>query len=261
VIDALASHIAEELSLQAASVLRTLALLDDGNTIPFIARYRKEVTGGLDEVQIAAIAKRAESLRALEARRAEVRRLIEEQGALTGALAAAPPHRILAINRGEREGALRVSVETPEDQALGVLARHYPADDRSSLAGDLRRAAADGLERLLAPSLEPEMRADLTGRAEAHAIGVFAANQRPLLLQPPLRGRTVIGIDPGYRTGCKVAVVDETAWVLATGTIFPHPRPRRAATWRRPRCATWCAHTGPRCSPSATACSPWRTCG
>jgi uncharacterized protein len=138
-------------------------------------------------------------------------------------LATAPPHRILAINRGEREGALKVSVEAPEDRATGVLARHYPADDRSSLAGDLRRAAHDSLERLLAPSLEREMRADLTNRAEAHAIGVFAANLRPLLLQPPLRGRTVIGIDPGYRTGCKVAVVDETGRVLATGAIFPHP--------------------------------------
>ncbi|HWE64764.1 MAG TPA: Tex-like N-terminal domain-containing protein, partial [Chloroflexota bacterium] len=348
--DPLAVRIAAELGVATAQVARTLALLDDGNTIPFIARYRKEVTGGLDEVPIAAIGARAAGLRAVEERRAEIVRLIAEQGKLTEDLAAAiaraetlaelddlylpyrpkrrtramiarergleplaeailtqarqsrqalashyvdtsrevpttedalagardivaeviaedaevrgelrahftatgmlsarvahpeqdaartyahyyefseplagaPPHRILAINRGEREGVLKVGVEIPDQLATGAIARFYTVDDRSPLAGDLRKAAADSYARLLAPSLEREMRAELTARAERHAIDVFALNLRPLLLQPPLRGRTVIGIDPGFRTGCKVAVVDETGRLLAGTTIYPH---------------------------------------
>jgi uncharacterized protein len=351
---------AGELNLPPAQVARTIALLDDGNTLPFIARYRKEVTGGLDEMQIEAIGRRMTALRALEARRAEVLRLIAEQGKLTadletaiansvnlqeledlylpyrpkrrtramiarergleplahlildqkfgaretlaaafvdperavadieealagardivaeeiaedaavradmrallatagrldvsvsdqgkdtdgtyaqyytftGPLSGLPPHRVLAINRGEREGILRVRTAVPGDAVTGILAREFPADDRSPLAGDLRRAAEDGYERLLAPSLERECRAALTERAEEHAIGVFAANLKPLLLQPPLRGRAVIGIDPGFRTGCKVAVVDETGKVLETGAIFPHPPQGRAAEAR-----------------------------
>jgi uncharacterized protein len=360
VIDSLMIKTAGELNLPPAQVARTIALLDDGNTLPFIARYRKEVTGGLDEMQIEAIGRRMTVLRALEARRAEVLRLIAEQGKLTadletviaeavnlqeledlylpyrpkrrtramiarerglaplarlivdqkfgtrealaatfvdperavtdieealagardivaeeiaedaavradmrellatagrlevsvsdqskdtdgtyvqyytftGPLSALPPHRVLAINRGEREGILRVRAAVPGDAVTGILAREFPVDDRSPLAGDLRRAAEDGYERLLAPSLERECRAALTERAEEHAIGVFAANLRPLLLQPPLRGRAVIGIDPGFRTGCKVAVVDETGKVLETGAIFPHPPQGRAAEAR-----------------------------
>lgn len=357
VIDTLALRVAGLLSLSPGAVARTIALLDDQNTIPFIARYRKEVTGGLDEVQIAAVAERAQALRALAARRADVLRLIDEQGKLTDDLARAiaaagsiqelddlylpyrpkrrtramvarerglapladlilaqtrgpraaiaepfvdaaadvhgveealagardivaeiiaedaavrgdlralfagqatvatsicnaakdpnqtyaqyyqfgeplatmPPHRILAMNRGEREGVLSVSVAVPDEQAMAVLVRHHPADDRSALARDLLEATTDSFDRLLAPSLEREMRSHLTARAEAHAIGVFAANLRPLLLQPPLRGRTIIGIDPGFRTGCKVAVVDETGRVLATTAIFPHPPQARRA--------------------------------
>ncbi|MGH2347205.1 MAG: Tex-like N-terminal domain-containing protein, partial [Chloroflexota bacterium] len=359
-IDSLVLKTAGELSLTAAQVARTVALLDDGNTLPFIARYRKEVTGGLDETQIEALGRRIAALRALEARRAEVLRLIGEQGKLTpdleaaiaeasglqaledlylpyrpkrrtramiarergleplahlildqtagrrgelaaafvdpersvanveealagardivaeeiaedagvradmrellastgrlevtvsdqakdqdgtyaqyytftGSLAGLPPHRLLAINRGEREGILRVRTEVPSDAVTAILEREFPADDRSSLAGDLRRAAEDGYERLLAPSLEREFRAALTEQAEGHAIGVFAANLKPLLLQPPLRGRAVIGIDPGFRTGCKVAVVDHTGKVLETGAIFPHPPQGRAAEAR-----------------------------
>jgi protein Tex len=369
VIDALMMKTAAELNLVPAQVARTIALLDDGNTLPFIARYRKEVTGGLDEMHIEAIGRRMTTLRALEARRAEVLRLIGEQGKLTadleiaiagavnlqeledlylpyrpkrrtramiarergleplahlildqkfgtrealaaafvdparsvadseealagardivaeeiaedagvradlrelfavagrlevsvsdqtkdtegtfaqyytftGALSGLPPHRLLAINRGEREGILRVRTEVPDDAVTGILAREFPADDRSPLAGDLRRAAEDGYERLLAPSLEREIRAALTERAEEHAIGVFAANLKPLLLQPPLRGRAVIGIDPGFRTGCKVAVVDQTGKVLETGAIFPHPPQGRAAEARA--ALTALAHT------------------
>jgi uncharacterized protein len=144
-----------------------------------------------------------------------------------------PPHRILAINRGEREEILRVAIMAPDDQVTLVLERCFPADFRSSLATDLRRAADDGNARLLAPSLEREMRRTLTERAEAHAITVFAANLRPLLLQPPLKGGTVLGIDPGYRTGCKLAVVDDTGKVRATGVIFPHPPQARTAEARQ----------------------------
>ncbi|HEY8284508.1 MAG TPA: Tex family protein [Chloroflexota bacterium] len=359
-IDPLAIRVASELSIPPAQVARTIALLDDGNTLPFIARYRKEVTGGLDEVQIDAIGRRITAVRALEARRAEVLRLIGEQGKLTpelggaiaeaatmqaledlylpyrpkrrtramiarergleplailildqrpgdrdslaadfvdpersvadmeealagardivaeeiaedagaradlrhlfgtagrltvtladkdkdtegtyaqyydfhGALATLPAHRLLAINRGEREGVLRSRTEAPGDSITAILERHFPADDRSPLAGDLRRAAEDGYERLLGPSLEREIRAALTEQAEEHAIGVFAANLRPLLLQPPVRGRAVVGIDPGYRTGCKVAVVDQTGKALEVGAIFPHPPQARPAEAR-----------------------------
>ncbi len=349
--DGLAERIAGELSLPALGVARTIALLDDANTLPFIARYRKEMTGGLDEVQLEAIEHRVNTLRALEARRDEVLRLIGEQGMMTtdlenaidaaqtlqaledlylpyrpkrrtramiarergldpladlvlsqvvgdrsalastfidaamdvptiddalagardiiaeviaedaevrgdvralfatageigatlvdqskdpdrtyqqyyefrGSLAGLPPHRVLALNRGERDGVLKVKVSAPEDMALAILLRYYVADDRSSLADDLRRAAADGFQRLLGPSLEREMRSEATAKAESHATAVFARNLRPLLLQRPLRGRTVIGVDPGYRTGCKVAVVDETGKPLETTVIYPHP--------------------------------------
>lgn len=350
-LDSLVPRLAADLALQSAQVARTLTLLDDGNTVPFIARYRKEVTGGLDEMQIEAVAKRAASVRALEARRAEILRIIGEQHKLTSDLAAAiaaaaslaeledlylpyrpkrrtramiarergleplaaailaqpdgpraalagpfvdatkdvpgieealagardivaetiaedaevrgelralfsragslavrpgdrekdptgtyahyyefrealatlPPHRILAIDRGEREGVLKVGVAAPEPDAITLIDRSYPADDRSPMARDLRIAAADGYDRLLAPSLEREMRSALTARAQSHAIEVFALNLRPLLLQPPLRGRTVLGIDPGFRSGCKVAVVDETGKLLAGSTVYPHP--------------------------------------
>ncbi len=359
-IDSLMMQTATELSLTPVQVARTVALLDEGNTLPFIARYRKEVTGGLDETQIEAVGRRMTALRALEARRAEILRLVDEQGkltpeleaaiaeaaglqvledlylpyrpkrrtramiarergleplahlildqaagsredlaagfvdsersvadveealagardivaeeiaedagvradlrellakagrldvtvsdqakdedgtyaqyyAFTGSLAGLPPHRLLAINRGEREGILRVRTEVPSEAVTAILEREFPADDHSPLAGDLRRAAEDGYERLLGPSLERELRAALTEQAEAHAIGVFAANLRPLLLQPPLRGRAVISIDPGFRTGCKVAVVDHTGKVLETGVIFPHPPHGRAAEAR-----------------------------
>ncbi|MDB5075418.1 MAG: RNA-binding protein, partial [Chloroflexi bacterium] len=144
-----------------------------------------------------------------------------------GSLAGLPPHRILAINRGEREGVLKVAVEASEGDALGIISRYFPADDRSPFAADLHKAASDSIDRMLAPSLEREMRGELTERAEAHATEVFALNLRPLLLQPPLRGRTVVGIDPGFRTGCKVAVVDETGKMLETTVIYPHPPQQR----------------------------------
>lgn len=345
------SRLATELGLTQAQVARTVALLDEGNTVPFITRYRKEATGGLDEQQVRRLAERLEYLRGLEARRAEVRRLLDEGGHLspeldaqlaaaatlqaiedlylpfrpkrrtraqqareqglqpladlllaqdaggrsrdelaapfvdaekgvpdveaayagardiiaetvaetaavrqavreatrrTGTLRVAkkaddadpegkyqlyhdfsekletlPPHRILAINRGEREGALRVAVEAPHDGFIATLQRRY-ATGTGWIAEEVRAAVADGYRRLLAPAIERDLRAELTERAEEHALGVFAANLRGLLLQPPLRGRVVMGIDPGYRTGCKLAVVDATGKYLAGGVVYLH---------------------------------------
>ncbi len=353
--------VAVELKLKPSQALATLTLLDDGNTIPFIARYRKEATSNLDEVQIQAIGDRADALRTLHARKHDVLRLIAEQGKLTRELADAiiaattlqavedlylpyrqkrktrasmarerglqpladlilrqeripgppeqariaaaepfvdaekgvedvaaalagardicaetimedaavrgevrtqyfkegalgakltvdaekaaekdprgvyrmyyefrepvprlVPHRILALNRAEREDVLRVSVDVPFERAEPLIHNHYPPDRRSPFAEELETATSDGYRRLLAPALEREVRAELTRQAEEHAIGVFATNLRNLLLQPPLRGERVLGLDPGFRTGCKVAVVDETGKPIDSTTIYPH---------------------------------------
>ncbi|MGQ9676567.1 MAG: Tex family protein [Chloroflexota bacterium] len=348
---AIEETIAAELSIRTEQAARTIELLDAGNTIPFIARYRKEATGGLDEVQIQEVSNRVEKLRNLLRRKEEVTRLIDEQGKLTPELAvriqaaetlqevndlylpyrpkrrtrasvarekglapladlilqqpvvgnpedlalpfvnpdlgvetvedalagaqdivaetiaedaelrrqmrtvfsreatvrcrladgdkdpsrkyadyydfASPigqmlPHRVLALNRAEKEGVLRIDVDLPEEIALSIVGRFFTPNPQSCLARSLRLALEDGYTRLLAPAMEREMRSELTERAERHAINVFAANLRPLLLQPPLRGRVVMGIDPGYRTGCKVAVVDQTGKYVAGTTIYPH---------------------------------------
>ncbi len=343
--------IARELAVGSQQVARTIALFDEGNTVPFIARYRKEVTGELDEVQVRTIEERLAYLRALEARKETVLQSIAEQDKLTpeleqaireatvrqtvedlylpyrpkrrtratmarerglaplaemivaqqvakgslealagpylseevptaeeayaGArdivaervaedadtrqavraktlregvlvsiqaradadpahkyemyyeyqerLATLPAHRLLAINRGESEGALRVKLEAPEDDLLRILERHYLTRPGSVFAGQLREALHDAYERLLGPAIERELRAARTEEAEGEAIEVFSANLRGLLLQPPIRGQTVIGIDPGYRTGCKAAVVDATSRYLHGTTIYPHP--------------------------------------
>lgn len=353
-----AQTLATELNLNSGQISRTIGLLDEGNTIPFIARYRKEVTGSLDEVQIQAIADRTAALRALFERKMDVRRLIDGQGKLTPELAAsiaeaktlqevedlylpyrpkrktrasvarekglAPladiilqqlelsgeadaileeharpfldaekgvdtsleayagasdivaeiiaedanvrgsvrssffkrsalgtklvdpdsiaekdpngtyqlyydfnedvtklvPHRILALNRAEREGILRVSVDLPYEQAQADIKQHYPVKETSPFASLLSEAMEDGYKRLLAPSMEREVRVEMTRQAEEHAITIFAANLRNLLLQPPLRGKKVLGIDPGYRTGCKLAVVDETGKYLVSDTMY-----------------------------------------
>jgi protein Tex len=364
--DLLAQTLAKELGIRTGQALHALELLDAGNTVPFIARYRKEATGSLDEVQIQAISDRAETLRTLHQRKRDVLRLIAEQGKLTPELAqtilGAPtlaaiedlylpyrpkrktrasvarerglqpladrilrqerlpgepnaalaeavqpyvnpelgvesvaaalagardicaetimedarvrgdvrtlfvkestigarltadsaaraekdprglyrlyydfeepvarlvPHRVLALNRAEREDVVRVAIALPFERAEPLIHRTYRPDSRSPFASELETAIADGYRRLLAPSLEREVRAELTRKAEDHAIGVFAANLRPLLLQPPLRGTCVLGLDPGFRTGCKVAVVDETGTPLAKATIYPHPPQER----------------------------------
>jgi uncharacterized protein len=363
-LETLARVLSAELQLNAGQIARTIALLDTGNTIPFIARYRKEVTGSLDEVQIQAIADRAAAVRALHERKLDVRRLIAEQGKLTPELeqqleAAASlqevedlylpyrpkrktrasvarekglaplaelilqqpelsgdhetlleeharpylnaekgvdtsleayegakdivaevlaedanvrgsvravffkqstvsarvadeeklkekdpngvyqlyyefneditrlvPHRVLALNRAEREEVLRVSVAVPYEQVQAQITQYYPIKPTSPFAYLLSEAMEDGYKRLLAPAMEREVRVELTRRAEEHAIQIFATNLRNLLLQPPLRGKKVLGIDPGYRTGCKLAVVDENGKYLESDTMYLHQAER-----------------------------------
>ncbi|HMQ31700.1 MAG TPA: Tex family protein [Chloroflexaceae bacterium] len=358
--DQIIPRLAGELGLDARQVERTVALLDDGNTVPFITRYRKEATGGLDEEQLRRLAERLAYLRGLEARRAEVRAALEAGGHLTPELAAAlaaaetlqavedlylpfrpkrrtraqaarelglgplaelimardtggkgpdelaapflgeqvpdtgaalagardiiaeqvaetarvrqavreatrrtgklrvarkegapdekgtyqqyydfsqtlaalPPHRVLAINRGEREGVLSVGLEATHDAFVGSLQRRY-APGESWADAELRAAVADGYKRLLAPAVERDLRAELTARAEQHALTVFAANLRRLLLQPPLKGRVVMGVDPGYRTGCKLAVVDATGKYLGGDLVYLHQAERAKETLLR----------------------------
>src|SRR5436305_4707699 len=367
----LAQTLGAELKLGSAQIARTVALLDEGNTIPFIARYRKEVTGSLDEVQIQAIADRAGALRALFERTADVRRLIDGQGKLKPELAASiaaastlqevedlylpyrpkrktrasvarekgltpladlilqqpelrgdidelleersrpfldpekgvetsleayagardiaaeviaedasvrgnvrsaffkrsaittkvadaekiaekdpngvyqlyyafnesvtklVPHRVLALNRAEREDVLRVSVALPYEQVQRDITQYYPIKVTSPFAGQLAEAMEDGYKRLLAPAMEREVRVELTRQAEEHAINIFAANLRNLLLQPPLRGRKVLGIDPGFRTGCKLAIVDENGKYIDSDTLYLHQSEKAQQTLRK----------------------------
>ncbi|MCI8468636.1 MAG: RNA-binding transcriptional accessory protein [Eggerthellaceae bacterium] len=348
----IAEVVARELGVRPAQVSAVMRLQDEGCTIPFIARYRKEATGGLDDVALRDLDVRLAYLRALEARKAEVLRAIDEQGALTPELRAKvesaevmqrvedlykpfrkkratraskardaglgplaerilaqreddaaltraaasftrpdagyptaadalrgaqdivaeavaedadavaevraltrrtgavearavpgdaeaergyapycdfseglgriPGHRVLALNRGEREGHLRVRVRADADAAVERLERRA-GRRRGRPSPLLADAVADGYRRLIAPSLEREARAELTERAQADAIAVFARNAEALLLQRPLRGARVIAIDPGYRTGCKVAVIDEYGALLDRATVFPTP--------------------------------------
>lgn len=347
-------RLAGELKIGEAQARSAAALLDEGNTVPFIARYRKEATGELDEEQLRRLEERLRYLRGLEERRREIVQLIAAREKLTPeierALAAArrlqeleeiylpfrpkrrtragvarekglaplaemileqapggaeesaapfvdgekvadigealqgardivaeivsddrrvrqqvraaayregmlqsqvaagaeagvyehyrdfreavasiPSHRLLAINRGEREGVLAVKLALPEERCIGALLRLYPADPESPLAPYLREAVEDSYRRLVAPAIIREIRTALTEKAGEQAIRVFAANLRALLLQPPVRDKIVLGLDPGYRTGCKAAVVDETGKVLATAAIYPHPPQRRSA--------------------------------
>lgn len=342
-----AEIIAQELLLKPQQVREAIKLLDEGNTIPFIARYRKEVTGELDENALRQIVERLEYLRNLEQRKAEVLRLIEEQGKLTEELAEQiqkaqilqevedlyrpyrqkrrtratvakekgleplalwlleqqpdakpleeasrylnselgvetvedalqgamdiiaeiisddanmrkrvreatfrlgdiasskkqderspyemyydyrepvrriPPHRILALNRGEKEEFLSVKIEVPTEEIISLISQFYVKGGPG--AQYVRTTLEDSYKRLIAPSIEREIRNSLTEKAEEQAIKVFAANLRQLLLQPPVKGKTVLGLDPGFRTGCKFAVVDDTGKLLHVGVIYPHP--------------------------------------
>jgi uncharacterized protein len=324
--------------------------LDDGNTLPFIARYRKEATGALDEEQLRQLHGLLDSLRALDKRRQTILDSITEQGHLTAELEAAiqsaatltaledlyqpykpkrrtrasmarekglqgladlilaqelgqksaaelarrflneevptvedalagardivaetvsdhaavrqqtrekglqwgtirvakveeaedprsvyklyyeysnrvnrlRPHQVLAINRGESEKVLRVQVEMQERDWQGPVRAFFRANRRSPLAEQMELAHEDAAKRLLLPAIERDIRRELTESAENHAIQVFATNLRGLLTQPPLTGHTVLGIDPGYRTGSKVTVIDPTGKVVDTATIYPH---------------------------------------
>jgi len=343
-------QIAAQLNLRPDQVTVTAELLDAGNTLPFIARYRKEATGGLDEEQIRQLSALLNKLRKLDERRQTVLSTIEEQGKLTSELRrrlraadtltaledlyrpykpkrrtrasvarekrlqgladlileqaktkqslaeiAAPflsdkaptvedtlagardivaetisdhagvrretrekalqwgvlraqkikkaddprnvyktyynfecrinrlrPHQVLAINRGEAEKVLRVRVEIAERDWRAAIGAAFRFDRESPLVGQLLLATEDGAQRLLLPAIERDARRALSEQAEAHAISVFARNLRALLSRPPLAGHTVMGIDPGFRTGCKAAVVDPTGKVLDTTTIYPH---------------------------------------
>jgi uncharacterized protein len=340
---------ARELGLSRKSVTSTVELLDEGNTVPFIARYRKEVTGELDETQIRQIEERVGYYRSLEQRKEEVIRLLDEQGKLTedlqkqingavkltevediyrpyrpkrktrasvarekgleplaeyllsfpaagsaevevgaekylteevltvedalqGAmdiiaedvadepkvrgwvrdhtrrnsylatrakdlekdsvyemyyefkelLSKVPSHRVLAINRGEREEYLLVGVDVDPEPVLSWLHKNYVKED-STTTDLVKRAVADAYKRLIAPAIERELRAELTEKASEQAIIVFSKNLRSLLLQPPVRGKMVLGVDPAYRTGCKWAVVDQTGKLLEVGVVYPTP--------------------------------------
>ncbi|MEL3962665.1 Tex family protein [Lysinibacillus endophyticus] len=344
--------IASSTSVKPSQAEAVIKLLDDGNTVPFIARYRKEATGSLDEVQIKSIEDRYHYIQQLEERKEEVLRLIEEQGKLTEELAAAikaatvlqrvedlyrpykqkrrtkatiakekgleplaeellkfskesveefaltfvneekgvnnveeaiagakdilaesfaddasireklrnlsrregriittvkeaekdekkvfemyyeyeepvkqiVPHRTLAINRGEKEDIIKVSIQVPVDKVLQVMEKEWiPQNSTSPSVTHVKEAIEDSYKRLIQPSIEREIRNELTEKAEEQAIHIFSENLRSLLLQPPMRGKMVLGVDPAYRTGCKLAVVDETGKMLEVTAIYPHP--------------------------------------
>ena len=344
----------EEFGITQGQAENTVRLLDEGNTVPFIARYRKEMTGSLDDQIIRQLSERLTALRNLEDRRTQVRTAIAEQGRLTDALAAkldaaqtqteiediyrpfrpkrrtrasiakekglqpladiiwgqkligtpeeaakafvdsgqgvdtvldaingamdilaeqisddadlrkllreetikcgaivskktkdepsvyemyydyreplkkAAGHRVLAMNRGEKEGFLSVKIEGEEEKLLQRMERRLIR--RSSDTADiLRGVIADSYKRLIAPSLEREIRNDLTEKAEEAAIGVFRENLRQLLLQPPISGKVVLALDPAYRTGCKIAVIDTTGKPLETTVVYPTPPQNKTA--------------------------------
>ena len=349
----LTHRLADAFGMEAGRIANIVQLLDDGNTVPFIARYRKESTGSCDDQTLHAIAERLAYWRNLDKRKAETTEAIAKQDKLTEplrrsieaaltlaevedlyrpfrrkrktrasmaeekglrpladllmvqngdmvslrdlavpfvdpgkgiadweeAIAGArdilaedmaadaamrkrlrsfywregslrtqpgkvenpvyesyrersepvsglPSHRILAFNRGERDEALRVRIEVDDDKALSLLNAQFVRSE-SALSDCVRTAAEDAWKRLIRPSLERETRSELTARAAEQAVTVFAANLRPLLLQPPLKGKTVLGLDPAYRTGCKVAVVDPTGKLLDTAVVYPTPPQNR----------------------------------
>lgn len=342
--------LSEELSIDEKKISSAVALLDDGNTVPFIARYRKEATGGLDDEVLRKLTERLTYLRNLEARKEEVKSLIEAQGNLTDEIASAidaavtvtevddiyrpfrpkrktrasvakekgleplaelikseqtgyepsletaaleyvseekgvesarealfgacdiiaeeisdnaeyrkeirsltaeygkivsekvgddesgvfeqyyeyeeafktlPPHRVLALNRGEKEGVLKVAVVVSSDIILNALFARVIGNYKSPAFKYMARAVCDGYERLIAPSIEREIRNDLFDSASESAIKLFSDNLKHLLMGAPLKGKTVMGYDPGYRTGCKLAVVDKTGAVVDTAVIYP----------------------------------------
>ena len=343
----IAKTIADELNIKEYQVENTINLIDSGNTIPFIARYRKEVTGNLSDEILRQLGERLNYLRNLEKRKEEIIRLIDEQGKLTeeltnsinnasvlselediyrpykqkkrtratiakekglepfaniiylqmeknnineiakeyinpekgvetvedvfnGAMdiiaenisdnaeyrkkikkmcfreaviiskaskeekspyemyydfseliSKVPSHRILAMNRGEKEEFLKIKIEKPEEKILEYIKRDIIKDKNSQFSNVLNTAIEDSYKRLIEPSIDREIRADLTEKADEKAINVFGKNAKQLLLQPPIKNINVIGFDPAYRTGCKIAVIDSTGKLLDTTTIYP----------------------------------------
>ena len=132
-----------------------------------------------------------------------------------------PSHRILAINRGEKEEFLKVKIDKPEEKILELIQNDIIKNNKSQYAELLNNCIQDSFTRLIEPSIEREIRSDLTEKAETQAIKVFGKNAKQLLLISPIKGKTVIGFDPAYRTGCKIAVIDETGKVLDYTTIYP----------------------------------------
>ncbi len=134
------------------------------------------------------------------------------------------PHRILAVNRGEKEEILKVAIHVPIDRVLMIMWKEWiPATGSSPAISEVKLAIEDSYKRLIQPSIERELRNELTEKAETQAIHIFSENLRNLLLQPPMKGKYVLGVDPAYRTGCKLAVVDETGKMLEVTAIYPHP--------------------------------------
>ena len=142
--------------------------------------------------------------------------------AFTIPLSRVRPYQILALNRGEASGALKLHLGMPDAEILAWLRQKYSPNPKSPLAEQLSLATQDVNEHLLLPAIDRDVRRMLTEEASAHAIHIFANNVRALLLQPPIRNHSVIGIDPGFRTGCKIAVVDQTGKIITTGAIYPH---------------------------------------
>ncbi|MDQ0221316.1 RNA-binding transcriptional accessory protein [Peribacillus cavernae] len=348
----LVNIVADELTLKRNQVQSVIHLLQEGNTVPFIARYRKELTGSLDEVQIRSIMERWNYLESLDKRKEEVIRLIEEQDKLTpelklqieraerlqeiedvyrpykqkrrtkatvakekgleplaewmmsfpkyesheekasefiseekevltaeDAISGAKdivaeqisddaalrkwiraeiskkgqiishvkdedkddknifemyyeyeepvqkivPHRVLALNRGEKEDVLRISIVPNTAFILNHLEKEIIKDPSSAVVQNVKEVIEDSFKRLIMPSIERELRKELTEKAEDQAIHIFSENLRNLLLQPPLKGKVVLAVDPAYRTGCKLAIIDETGKVLHISVIYPHP--------------------------------------
>ncbi|MGF3106040.1 Tex family protein [Rossellomorea sp. DUT-2] len=344
-------RVSKELNLSIKNVKNVISLLEEGNTVPFIARYRKEQTGALDEVQIRNIMDKWNYLQNLEQRKEEVLRLIEEQGKLTEELTQAikkadklqtvedlyrpykqkrrtkatiakekgleplaewiltfpasgeleekaslyvseekevmtteealngakdiiaeyisdeasyreyirsytfrkglieskvkkeegdekkvfemyysyqepihkvVPHRILAMNRGEKEDILKVNIQPDAEGILNYLQRQVIKNVHSISVPLVKEAVEDSYKRLIQPSVEREIRNELTEKAEDQAIHIFSENLRKLLLQPPMKGKMVLGVDPAFRTGCKLAVIDETGKTLDINVIYPH---------------------------------------
>ena len=346
-MDHIISRLAKELNLNASQIQATVALIDEGNTVPFIARYRKEATGGLSDDQLRELSERLSYLRNLEQRKEEVSRLLTEMdqltpeierqlrttttlqevediyrpyrpkrrtratmarergllplaeqilaqtkslllqdlnafvkpeqdvadtdAALAGALdiiaeivsddaeirkkvrdltykkgvvsssgasdrpstyqmyfdfqepvAKIVSHRILALNRGEKEDALQVKINAPEEQIISTMQANY-IKPNSPTADLIAQAIEDSYKRLVAPSIEREIRNLLTEKAESQALDIFARNLKNLLLTPPVKGRVIMGFDPAYRTGCKVAVIDPSGKLLDHAICFPTP--------------------------------------